>query len=86
MSDVMLHGVLRMPANLWRDDPIDVAQRHSRYVQASDRIRELEAEIERLRDSVIEECAKVCETGENEQTMAFGYHFAEAIRALKGRE
>lgn len=49
MGDVMLHGVLRMPPHLWRDGPIDVAQRHSRYVEASDRIRELEAEVERLR-------------------------------------
>lgn len=49
MGDVMLHGVLRMPPDLWRDDPIDVAQRHSRYIEASDRIYALEAENARLR-------------------------------------
>ncbi len=43
MSEVMLHGVLNMPPELWRDDdPIDQAQRHSRYVQASHRIKALE--------------------------------------------
>jgi uncharacterized membrane protein YccC len=48
----MLHGVLRMPPDLWRDDPIDVAQRHSRYVEASNRITEQESELERLRARV----------------------------------
>jgi len=42
MSDVMLHGVLNMPPELWRDSPIDIAQRHARYVEASKRILELE--------------------------------------------
>jgi len=45
MSDVMLLGVLRMPPELWRDDPIDVMQRYGRYKQAAD-------EIERLRDDI----------------------------------
>ena len=31
MSDVMLHGVLNMPPELWSGDPIDTAQRYSRY-------------------------------------------------------
>lgn len=44
MSDVMLMGVLRMPPELWRDDPLDVAQRHSRYVQAADEIDRLRAD------------------------------------------
>lgn len=70
MSDVMLHGVLLMPSELWTDDPIDVAQRRSRYVQASVRIRELEALLEACfddaqdalashRKDVIEECAQL---------------------------
>lgn len=42
MSDVMLHGVLNMPPELWRNDPLDVLQRHDRYVEASRRIRQLE--------------------------------------------
>lgn len=42
MSDVMLHGVLNMPPELWSDSPIDIAQRHARYVEASKRILELE--------------------------------------------
>lgn len=44
MSDIMLHGVLNMPPELWNDQsPIDVMQRHSRYVQASQYINELKA-------------------------------------------
>lgn len=50
MSDAMLHGVLNMPVELWRDSEIDMAQRHSRYIQASERIRELEAELEVVRN------------------------------------
>ena len=43
MSDIMLHGVLNMPPELWSGSPIDVMQRHSRYVQASQYIDELKA-------------------------------------------
>jgi hypothetical protein len=38
MSDLMLLGVLNMPSTLWTGEPIDVAQRHSRYLQAAERI------------------------------------------------
>jgi hypothetical protein len=38
----MLHGVLNMSPELWSDSPIDIAQRHARYVEASKRILELE--------------------------------------------
>jgi len=41
MSDIMLHGVLNIPPELWSGTPIDVMQRHSRYVQASEYIKEL---------------------------------------------
>lgn len=42
----MLHGVLNMPPELWNDvSPIDVMQRHARYVQASKYIDELETEL-----------------------------------------
>jgi hypothetical protein len=53
MSDVMLHGVLNMPPDLWCDSPIDIAQRHSRYKEASQRIEQLErelAEVQKQRD------------------------------------
>lgn len=49
MSDVMLHGVLNMPPNLWCDSPIDIAQRHSHYKQASQRIEQLERELAEVR-------------------------------------
>lgn len=45
MSDVMLHGVLNMPPECWSNSPLDVAQRHSRYVEASYRIQDLEREL-----------------------------------------
>jgi len=43
MGDLMLHSVLKMPPELWRDDPIDVFQRYSRYKAASYRIERLTA-------------------------------------------
>jgi hypothetical protein len=49
MSNVMLHGVLNMPPNLWCDSPIDIAQRHSHYKQASQRIEQLERELAEVR-------------------------------------
>ena len=49
MSDVMLHGVLNMPPNLWCDSPIDIAQRHSHYKQASQRIEQLERELAKVK-------------------------------------
>lgn len=39
-----------MPPSLWRDDPVDVKQRHDRYVEASDKIRELQQELHEARD------------------------------------
>ena len=50
MSDVMLHGVLNMPPNLWCGSPIDIAQRHSRYKDASQRIEQLEREVAATRE------------------------------------
>jgi hypothetical protein len=52
MSEVMLHGVLNMPADLWdTTSPFDSMQRQSRYFEASkliysqaDKIAELEKE------------------------------------------
>ena len=52
MSDLMLHGVLKMPPEFWRDDPIDVAQRHSRYNAASYRIERLTAVCEQALEAL----------------------------------
>lgn len=61
MSDVMLHGVLNMPVELWSDCELDKAQRHSRYVQASKEIKRLSKcleaaneKIEKLEDEVLD--------------------------------
>lgn len=56
MSDLMLHAVLEMPANLWSGDVIDVIQRHSRYLEASERIKS-DAEIIATLQSRIKEQA-----------------------------
>jgi hypothetical protein len=46
MSDVMLHAVLNMPPDMWdEDDIIGQVQRHARYVEASERIIELEQQL-----------------------------------------
>jgi hypothetical protein len=39
----MLDGILRMPPDVWGRNPVDILQRHAIYVEAADRIRELEA-------------------------------------------
>lgn len=52
MSDVMLHGVLNMPPEMWQDSDLDNAQRFSRYQAASRRILDDEREIARLRAEV----------------------------------
>lgn len=52
MSDTMLHGVLNMPPEIWRDDEIDKMQRYSRYRQASRRIEDDEREIDSLRSAL----------------------------------
>lgn len=41
MSDIMLHGVLNMPPELWSNDALDKMQRYSRYMEASRRIEDL---------------------------------------------
>ena len=48
MSDLMLHAILNIPPDLWRGDPLDVKQRHGRYVDASQRIKDDEATIAAL--------------------------------------
>jgi hypothetical protein len=48
----MLHGVLNMPPELWSGSPIDVMQRHSRYVQASQYIAELTEQRDGLQSDI----------------------------------
>jgi uncharacterized coiled-coil DUF342 family protein len=48
----MLHGVLNMPPELWIGTPIDVMQRHSRYIQASEYIKELTEQRDRLAEEL----------------------------------
>lgn len=45
MSDTNLHGVLNMPIDIWSDEYLDKIQRHSRYVEASERIISLESKL-----------------------------------------
>jgi len=47
MSEIM-RAVLNMPPELWSDDPIDVAQRHSIYKSAWREIDRLQAIVDRL--------------------------------------
>ena len=56
MSEVT-QAVLRMPPSLWDGSEIDVLQRHGRYVEAAEKLEQLEAENARLeteRDNWIE--------------------------------
>ena len=48
MSDVMLHAVLNMPVEMWTGLNLDKILRHSKCVEASERIIEQEKEIEEL--------------------------------------
>jgi hypothetical protein len=48
----MLVAVLRMPPQLWVESPFDKRQRHSRYLEAADRIENDAAEIDRLREEI----------------------------------
>jgi hypothetical protein len=50
----MLLGVLRMPPELWTDSPIDVQQRHARYMQAAAHIECATLEIEYLQAELAE--------------------------------
>ena len=51
MSDVMLHGVLNIPPELWIDSDIDKMQRYYRYMEASRRIEDLERALQILVNS-----------------------------------
>ena len=52
MSDVILHGVLNMPVDMWSDSPLDQIQRHARYIEASRRLRLLEGQVSLMGDFI----------------------------------
>tara|TARA_R110001606_G_scaffold347666_1_gene497052 strand:- start:169 stop:414 length:246 start_codon:yes stop_codon:yes gene_type:complete len=54
MGDTMLHGVLNMPPETWSDDPINQAQRHSRYIEASERIKRQDQQIATMKEALME--------------------------------
>jgi hypothetical protein len=89
MSEVMLHGVLNMPPELWNNDsPIDVAQRHSRYVEASKRIYELEEQLQQAHeyaDRLVEHKDMVCLPADLANLRAANAHFAIENHDLKER-
>lgn len=62
MSDTMLHGILQMPPRLWSNDAIDIAQRHGRYLEASERIMELERERDEARRELDLVSDKLCKS------------------------
>ncbi len=46
---MMTLGVLRMPPELWdNDSPIDVAQRHGRYLDAANKIERLQKVLQQV--------------------------------------
>jgi len=65
MSDVMLHGVLNIPPELWSGDALDEMQRHDRYVQASELIQSLQQQCDALqaeskvKSEEIERCTNI---------------------------
>jgi hypothetical protein len=77
MSDTMLQGVLCMPPELWRDDPLDQQQRYSRYLQASRRIEDDAREIERLRGAMLTAVSMIERDGDEH---GVGYALRRALR------
>ena len=61
MSDILI-AVLRMPPECWRDDPIDIQQRYSRYLEAAERIQELEQIIQEKAPEKHSEIEKALQT------------------------
>ena len=53
MSEVT-QAVLRMPPSLWDGSEIDVLQRHGRYVEAAEKLEQLEAENARQKEALAE--------------------------------
>ena len=41
MGNTILLGVLRMPPTIWRNDELDIYQRHVKYLQAADKIERM---------------------------------------------
>ena len=83
----MLHGVLNMPPELWNNDsPIDVAQRHGRYIEASKRIYELEEQLQAAHeyaDRLVEHKDMVCLPADLANLRAANTHFVAENETLK---
>ncbi len=70
MSNIILHGVLNMPTELWSNSEIDKMQRHGRYIEASVLIKdqkeiidELAAALKDTCSTILDKdaCSKICE-------------------------
>ncbi len=59
MSLVMLKGVLKMPPALWSGDPVDVNQRHARYVEAANKLQAIEDLVTADQESQLQFIARV---------------------------
>jgi hypothetical protein len=61
MSEIMLHGVLNMPAELWdSSNPFDSMQRQPRYFEASKLIYKQADRIAEL-DKTLKEAREICD-------------------------
>ena len=61
MSDVMLHGVLKMPIDCWINEDFDKLQRRARYVEASELIIDQQTKIAELENQLAEGEALIIE-------------------------
>jgi len=52
MSEVMLHGVLNMPIDIWSNTLIDQRLRYLSYIEASQIITDQAAEIKQLKEDL----------------------------------
>jgi hypothetical protein len=81
MSDLMLHGVLCMPPELWQDSEIDKRQRYARYLAASRRIEDADKEITRLtkqRDELVDLMNQI---GEINRVKKYDIEITKLVRA-----
>ncbi len=79
----MLHGVLNMPPELWRDDEPDKMQRYDRYMQASRKIEDQENQIDKLNKVVSELHKKTRKNPEMWDTDGICFLIDEALAELK---
>lgn len=53
-TGIMLHGVLNMPPELWGSDQLDQAQRHSKYIEASEILNNQAQQIAIMKEALME--------------------------------